>query len=321
MGLFGPSFTSSRLKSYTSAILARIRIKRNNLLNEKRISYRELAALVTSGDVTRAKIKVETVTHKIRILYALDILEIYAELLTARISQISAAPTSTPPPELTTAMASLAWAAIPARGLLPELAVIREQLGAKFGTTWLSQVTGMTTGPTPDAVQSRLRVLLTASPPTQDELEVIWSEVQEQSGTLWDPEIFETLCQTSVPDAPEAAENTAAASTASAVVASAVAAEAVATAEENVADIQAMSSLSDDPELAGGPVWATSAPTPATVPHAPTAGGASAASSQPAPYSDIGSVPTEAPPPYSPPESQQFTRAQELHDRIAKLKS
>lgn len=321
MGLFGPSYTSSRLKSYTSAISARIRIKRNNLINEKRIAYRELATLVTSGDITRAKIKVETVTHKIRILYALDILEIYAELITARIPQITSAPTSTPPPELTTAMASLAWAAVPARGLLPELAVIREQLGAKFGTNWLSQVTGMTAGPVPDAVQSRLRTLLTASPPTKDELEVIWSEVQEQAGNLWEPDIFDTLCQTSVPDAPEAVENTAAASTAEAAAASAVAAEAVATTEENVADIQAMSSLSDDPELAGGPVWATSAPTPATVPRGPAPAASTAASSQPAPYSDIGSAPTEAPPPYSPPESQQFRRAQELHDRIAKLKS
>lgn len=131
----GAKFDPNKLKVNLKLALTRIRLqkqkKMNGVINQKRDVAGELAA----HNEENARIKVEQIIKDDFAVEAYDILELFLEEVTTKIKVLEAG--RVVPPELNEALCTLVFAT--PRVQIPEFAVIREQLGRKFGKPFVDQ--------------------------------------------------------------------------------------------------------------------------------------------------------------------------------------
>lgn len=129
MSWFGPSFEKAKLKANLSMSNQRIRLVTAKGVNEAKIERREIAGLLRDRKFDKARIKVESLIRKEREREALEILDLMAELLVARVQLIASEKQC--PGDLLECVHTIIWAA--PRCQIDELKVAREQLGLKYG--------------------------------------------------------------------------------------------------------------------------------------------------------------------------------------------
>jgi len=124
----GHKFDQSVLKTQLKLAISRIKLQKqkkdNNIKNQKR----EIAELLKAGKDESARIKVEGVIRDDFIIEAFDILELFCELVLARLGVIQISKDC--PPDLVEAVCTLIYSG--PRTDVKELLIIREQLAAKF---------------------------------------------------------------------------------------------------------------------------------------------------------------------------------------------
>jgi len=124
-GHFDQNACKTQLKLAITRIKLQMTKKSNMIMNQKR----EIADLLRTGKDESARIKVEGVIREDFIFEAYEILELFCELLMARLGVIQV--TKECPPDLKEAVCTLIYAA--PRTEVKELAIVREQLIVKFG--------------------------------------------------------------------------------------------------------------------------------------------------------------------------------------------
>lgn len=128
--LFGEEkFEASKLKSHLKMAQTRISLLKNKKKNSIKLQQRQIADLLKQGKDESARIKVENVIRDDFVIEALDILELFCDLIQARIQLI--AESKTCPSDLKEAVSSVLYAA--PRVEIPEFMVIRDQFAKKFG--------------------------------------------------------------------------------------------------------------------------------------------------------------------------------------------
>nr|CAI5866609.1 unnamed protein product [Callosobruchus analis] len=128
----GPNYT--KLKTNLRLALSRLKLlqKKKTELTEK--SRREIAEYLTAGKVERAKIRVEYIIREDYLVEALEIVEMYCDLLLARFGLISNMKDLDE--GIAEAVSSLIWVAPRLQSDIQELKVIADLLAAKYGPSY-----------------------------------------------------------------------------------------------------------------------------------------------------------------------------------------
>ncbi|KAL7096806.1 hypothetical protein ACP275_10G102800 [Erythranthe tilingii] len=129
-GLLHRSFDPSKCKTSLRLAGSRLKLLRNKKDVQVKQMKREISQLLESGQDQTARIRVEHVIREEKMMAAYDLLEIYCELVVARLPIIESQKNC--PIDLKEAIASLVFAS-PRCGDVPELLDVRKQLSAKYG--------------------------------------------------------------------------------------------------------------------------------------------------------------------------------------------
>jgi len=125
----GKKFDSNECKTHLKLAISRIKLQKNKKDNNIKNNKREIAELLKAGKDESARIKVENIIREDFIIEAYEILELFCELLLARLGVIQISREC--PPDIKEAVCTVIYAA--PRTDVKELGVIREQLISKFG--------------------------------------------------------------------------------------------------------------------------------------------------------------------------------------------
>jgi len=125
----GKKFDPNVCKTHLKLAVSRIKLQKNKKDNNIKNSKREIAELLKAGKDESARIKVENIIREDFIIEAYEILELFCELLLARLGVIQISREC--PADIKEAVSTVIYAA--PRTDVKELAVIREQLISKFG--------------------------------------------------------------------------------------------------------------------------------------------------------------------------------------------
>lgn len=134
------SFNSSKCKTTTKMAVARIKLLRNKRLVVVKQMRRDIALLLQSGQDATARIRVEHVIREQNVLAANEFIELFCELVVARLSIISKQREC--PQDLKEGISSLIFAA-PRCADIPELLAIRDIFKKKYGNDFVSAATDL----------------------------------------------------------------------------------------------------------------------------------------------------------------------------------
>ncbi|KAI3994569.1 hypothetical protein MKX01_028313 [Papaver californicum] len=138
VSIFGGGFKSSKCKTMAKLATARIKLLRNKREVVVKQMRRDIALLLQSGQDTTARIRVEHVIREQNIMAATDIIDLFCELIVARLSIISKQKTC--PEDLKEGICSLIFSA-PRCSDIPELVQIRDIFEKKYGKDFVSAAT------------------------------------------------------------------------------------------------------------------------------------------------------------------------------------
>lgn len=135
ISLFGGGFKSSKCKTAAKMTVARIKLLRNKRQAVVRQMRRDIALLLQSGQDATARVRVEHVLREQNILAANEFIELFCELIVARLQIISKQREC--PADLKEGISSLIFAA-PRCSEIPELAAIRKLFEKKYGKDFVA---------------------------------------------------------------------------------------------------------------------------------------------------------------------------------------
>ncbi|KAK9072009.1 hypothetical protein SSX86_008441 [Deinandra increscens subsp. villosa] len=178
-------FKSAKCKTALKLATSRIKLMRNKKLAHIVQIKKELAQLLESGQDRTARIRVEHVIREEKMVAAYDLIEIYCELIVARLPIIESQKTC--PIDLKEAVTSVIFAA-PRCSDISELVDAKKNFTAKYGKEFVSAAIELR----PDCGVSRMLVekLSAVAPDVQTKVKVL-SDVAKEHNINWDPTLFE----------------------------------------------------------------------------------------------------------------------------------
>lgn len=128
----------AKLRTNLNLIIHRLKLveKKKVELNQK--ARRTIGDFLNAGKPDRARIRVEQIIRDDYIIESMDLVESYCDFLISRFGQLQAS--EVVDEGLATAVSSLIWVASRFENDLPELKVIADQLGRKYGKQYVAAV-------------------------------------------------------------------------------------------------------------------------------------------------------------------------------------
>ncbi|VFQ63006.1 unnamed protein product, partial [Cuscuta campestris] len=177
-------FNSSKCKTSLKLASSRLKLLKNKKEVQVKQMRRELGQLLESGHDQTARIRVEHVVREEKMMAAYDLLEIYCELIVARLPIIESQKNC--PIDLKEAIASVVFAS-PRCGDIPELADAQKHFTGKYGKEFITAAVELR----PDCGVSRLLIeKLSAKAPDGEAKLKILTAIAEEQGIKWDPDSF-----------------------------------------------------------------------------------------------------------------------------------
>ncbi|GFQ01595.1 ist1-like protein [Phtheirospermum japonicum] len=182
--LLSRSFNPSKCKTSLRLAGSRLKLLRNKKEVQVKQMKREIAQLLESGQDQTARIRVEHVVREEKMMAAYDLLEIYCELVVARLPIIESQKNC--PIDLKEAIASIVFSA-PRCGDVPELLDVRKQFTAKYGKDFTTAAIELR----PQCGVGRMLVekLSATAPDGQTKIKIL-SAIAEEHNVKWDPKSF-----------------------------------------------------------------------------------------------------------------------------------
>ncbi|XP_054810184.1 uncharacterized protein LOC129311757 [Prosopis cineraria] len=180
ISLLRRGFSSSKCKTAAKLAVARIKLLKNKREVVVRQMRRDIALLLQSGQDATARIRVEHVMREQNILAANEFVELFCELVVARLSII--AKQRECPADLKEGIASLIFAA-PRCSEIPELSALKDIFQKKYGRDFVSAATDLR----PSCGVNRLLIdkLSVRTPPGEAKLKVM-KEIAKEYQVEWD---------------------------------------------------------------------------------------------------------------------------------------
>ncbi|KAL9362426.1 hypothetical protein Peur_045211 [Populus x canadensis] len=179
------SFKPAKCKTSLKLASSRIKLLKNKREAQVKHLKRELAQLLDAGQERTARIRVEHVVREEKTMAAYELIEIYCELIVARLPIIESQKNC--PIDLKEAVSSVIFAS-PRCADVPELMDVRKHLTAKYGKEFVSAAVELR----PDCGVSRLLVekLSSKSPDGPTKIKIL-TAIAEEHNIKWDPMSFE----------------------------------------------------------------------------------------------------------------------------------
>ncbi|KAK8694516.1 hypothetical protein V6N13_072065 [Hibiscus sabdariffa] len=180
LSLFGNGFNSSKCKTAAKMAVARIKLLRNKRQVVVKQMRRDIALLLQSGQDATARIRVEHVIREQNVLAANEFIELFCELIVARLSIIKKRREC--PADLKEGIASLIFAS-PRCAEIPELIEIRNIFEKKYGTDFVGAATDLR----PNCGVNRLLIdKLSVKTPTGEVKLKVMKEIAKEHNIEWD---------------------------------------------------------------------------------------------------------------------------------------
>ncbi|KAK9055610.1 hypothetical protein SSX86_026695 [Deinandra increscens subsp. villosa] len=178
-------FKTAKCKTALKLATSRIKLMKNKKAVQINQMKKDLAHLLETGQDRTARIRVEHVIREEKMIAAYELIEIYCELIVARLPIIESQKTC--PIDLKEAVTSVIFAA-PRCSDISELVDIRKQFTAKYGKEFVSAAIELH----PDCGVSRMLVekLSAVAPDLQTKIKVL-SSVAKDHNVNWEPTAFE----------------------------------------------------------------------------------------------------------------------------------
>ncbi|KAF6138198.1 hypothetical protein GIB67_011038 [Kingdonia uniflora] len=172
-------------KTSLKLAVARTKLLKNKKGSSLVVMKRELAQLLEAGQERTARIRVEHVVREENSISAYDLIEIYCELIVARLPIIESQKTC--PNDLKEAICSIIFAS-PRCADLPELQDVRKHFTAKYGKEFISSALELR----PNCGVSRLMIeKLSVQAPNGETKIKILTAIAREHNVNWNPEAFE----------------------------------------------------------------------------------------------------------------------------------
>ncbi|CAA0840466.1 Regulator of Vps4 activity in the MVB pathway protein [Striga hermonthica] len=183
---FSKGFKAAKCKTLLKLTIPRIKLLRNRREIQIKQMRREIAKLLETGQEATARIRVEHIIREEKMTAAQEIVELFSELISARLPIIEAQREC--PLDLKEAISSLCFAA-PRYADLPELQEVRIIFAAKYGNEFVSAATELM----PECgVNRQLVELLSVRAPAADVKLKLLKEIAEEHQLNWDPTASES---------------------------------------------------------------------------------------------------------------------------------
>ncbi|KAL8456455.1 hypothetical protein ACS0TY_034606 [Phlomoides rotata] len=179
------SFNPIKCKTSLRLAGSRLKLLRNKKEVQLKQMKREIAQLLESGQDQTARIRVEHVIREEKMMAAYDLLEIYCELIIARLPIIESQKDC--PIDLKEAIASIVFSS-PRCGDVPELLDVRKHFSAKYGKEFITAATELR----PMCGVGRLLVeKLSAAAPDGPTKTKILNAIADEHNVKWDHKSFD----------------------------------------------------------------------------------------------------------------------------------
>ncbi|CAK4024378.1 related to IST1 translation initiation factor, has a role in resistance to high concentrations of sodium [Lecanosticta acicola] len=169
----------NKLKVQLKLSISRLRMVQQKDAALAKQARRDMAQLLEAGKIESARIRVENIIRSDLNTELLEIIELYCELLTARVGLMEAKEVD---PGLEEAVKSIIYAAPRVEGV-KELGIVRQLLGEKYGKEFLLGAMGNEDGKVPERVVKRLAV----EPPGRELVEAYLGAIAEAYGVDYPP--------------------------------------------------------------------------------------------------------------------------------------
>ncbi|XP_031108317.1 uncharacterized protein LOC116012794 [Ipomoea triloba] len=180
LSLFRRGFNSSKCKTMAKMTVARIKLLRNKREVVVRQMRRDIAMLLETGQDATARIRVEHVIREQNVLAANEFIELFCELIVARLPII--AKQRECPADLKEGISSLIFAG-PRCSEIPELLEIRDVFEKKYGKDFVSAATDLR----PNAGVNRMLIeKLSVKTPSGEVKLKIMKEIAKEYQVEWD---------------------------------------------------------------------------------------------------------------------------------------
>ncbi|CAK7352690.1 unnamed protein product [Dovyalis caffra] len=178
------SFKPAKCKTALKLAASRIKLLKNKRAAQVKLLKRELAQLLDAGQDQTARIRVEHLVREEKTMAAYELIEIYCELIVARLPIIESQKNC--PIDLKEAVSSVIFAS-PRCADVPELMDVRKHFTAKYGKEYVSAAVELR----PDCGVSRMLVeKLSAKAPDGPTKIKILTAIAEEHNIKWDPKSF-----------------------------------------------------------------------------------------------------------------------------------
>ncbi|XP_044491926.1 uncharacterized protein LOC123215763 [Mangifera indica] len=186
LSLFRRGFNSSKCKTAAKMAVARIKLLRNKREAVVKQMRRDIALLLQSKQDATARIRVEHVIREQNVLAANEFIELFCELIVARLTII--AKQRECPADLKEGIASVIFAS-PRCSEIPELMAMRKIFEKKYGKEFVSAATDLR----PNSGVNRMLIekLSVRTPPGEVKLKVM-KEIAKEYRIDWDTTESET---------------------------------------------------------------------------------------------------------------------------------
>ncbi|BAT94381.1 hypothetical protein VIGAN_08098000 [Vigna angularis var. angularis] len=183
---FNKAFKASKCATLLKLTIPRIKLLRNRREVQLKQMRNDVSMLLEAGQETKAVIKVEHVMREENMVAAQDIIQIFCELIVARLPMIQSQREC--PLDLKEAISSVCFAA-PRCADLPELMQVQSLFASKYGKVFVSSAADVT----PDcSVNRQLIELLSVQAPSEEKKLNLLKEIAVEHNLDWDPTASET---------------------------------------------------------------------------------------------------------------------------------
>ncbi|XP_020147550.1 uncharacterized protein [Aegilops tauschii subsp. strangulata] len=184
-GVLSKGFKPDKCKIALKMAMARIKLLRNKKEVQVRQMRREVAQLLDGNQDQTARIRVEHVIREEKFMQAYDLIEVYCELIVARMSIIDSQKTC--PIDLKEAIASVIFASMRCSDVT-ELADVRKNFTSKYGKEFATSALEVR----PDSGVNRLVIekLSAGAPDVQTKTKTL-SSIAAEHNIKWEPKAFE----------------------------------------------------------------------------------------------------------------------------------
>lgn len=181
--IFGVSFSPNKTKTQLRLCVSRIKLLQNKKTIMTRQQRKDIAKLLASGKEDSARIRVEALIQEESLMIAYEILELYCELLSVRVELMKL--NKGLPEDMQESVASVIYAAQRCSAQLPELAVVKTQLKAKYGKEYVQRAQSDDTCLS-EQVNPRLIESLAIKVPSPKKKVALLSEIALEHNVDWE---------------------------------------------------------------------------------------------------------------------------------------